>query len=77
MIEEFNFLDKYEKAVFNNIDSFTARFCMCPVFDLYHISFSTVNVHISYILDGDSVGKHVGDSFKLEKFLEWYVDVIK
>lgn len=75
MKSDFAILEKYESAVFNNIDSFTDKFCMGLVFDLYQISFSTESVFFTYILDGDSVGQHVGDSIKLDVFLEWYMEI--
>lgn len=77
MKDDFKILDKYESAVFKNIDSFTDKFCMTPVFDLYQISFSTESVFFTYILDGDSLGQHVGDSIKLDIFLEWYMEITK
>ena len=78
MIEDFKILEKYEGIVFNNLDSFTDRFCRgYEVFDVYGIHFSSQSVNLHYILDGDSLGKHVADTIKLDAFLEWYNEVTK
>jgi hypothetical protein len=75
MIEDFKILAKYETSIFNNLDSFTSRFCKGDVFDLYAVYFSTESVSIHYILDGKSLGQHVGDSFKLTEFMQWYTEI--
>src|SRR5574343_1469839 len=67
MIEDFKILGKYETTIFNNLDSFTSRFCRGDVFDLYAVYFSTESVSIHYILDGKSLGQHRSEERRVGK----------
>ena len=72
MLDDFNVLKKYENIVFDNLDSFTSKFCHgYEVFDVYGIHFSSESVNLHYILDGDSLGQHVSDTIKLTEFIKW------